>query len=387
LLLVGLFEAGAFFTTGLTDNAENTSGNNHQELLGALEDTFNYNDATALCHQAVDNTRAGLNPYAVANIVLASLRFDLLLDRTTPLRVGRFADDFPYPAAAKLDEVWEEALGDPQNIPIEIESRLAYPAGCFLLPLPFLILGVSDLRLVYLLLLLPALALVVWQAKGSLRWWLAGGILASLEIWNSLAGGETGILVVPFLLLAWVFVRRNLWVAALCLGLAIATKQTAWFFVPFFLILVLRTEGLKKAGLVAGVVGVVFLALNAPYIIMDARLWASSVLAPMGGQIFPLGVGLVALITGGYWHMDSPLLFSIVELVVGLGCVVWYYFNCKRAPYTALVLAVLPLFFAWRSLWWYFFYIDMILIAAIIINEYGAQSMFRGTASGSGFSR
>jgi hypothetical protein len=54
--------------------------------------------------------------------------------------------------------------------------------------------------------------------------------------------------------------------------------------------------------------------------------------------------------------------------------IVWYYFNCRRYPDTALVLSVLPLFFAWRSLWGYFFYFDIIMLAAILINEYGKST-------------
>jgi len=173
-------------------------------------------------------------------------------------------------------------------------------------------------------------------------------------------------------------VRRKLWVAALCLGLAAATKQIAWFFVPFFLVLVLRTMGWKKAAQAAGVAGGVFLTLNAPFIIIDAPLWFSSVLAPVGGHLFPLGTGLVALVVGGFWHLDSPLFFSVVEAMVGLGCLAWYYVNCKGAPHTALVLAAVPLFFAWRSLWAYFFYLDVILLAAVVLNEYGAKAIRGG---------
>jgi len=46
---------------------------------------------------------------------------------------------------------------------------------------------------------------------------------------------------------------------------------------------------------------------------------------------------------------------------------------CLRYPHTGPLLAVLPLFFAWRSLWPYFFYADVIILAAIIVNEYGAK--------------
>ncbi len=95
--------------------------------------------------------------------------------------MGRFANDFPYPTMTELDTVWNEARQNPNHIPPEIESRLAYPAGCFLIPLPFIAMGISDLRLIYVLLLLPALAVAVAKAPGQLRWWLLAGILVSLD--------------------------------------------------------------------------------------------------------------------------------------------------------------------------------------------------------------
>ncbi len=52
----------------------------------------------------------------------------------------------------------------------------------------------------------------------------------------------------------------------------------------------------------------------------------------------------------------------------------WHFsgtFFLPAYPHTALVLSVFPLFFAWRSLWGYFFYVDIILLAAVLVNEYG----------------
>ena len=40
-------------------------------------------------------------------------------------------------------------------------------------------------------------------------------------------------------------------------------------------------------------------------------------------------------------------------------------------------MAVLPLFFAWRSLWTYFFYIGLIILASILINEKPRKDAFR----------
>ena len=61
-------------------------------------------------------------------------------------------------------------------------------------------------------------------------------------------------------------------------------------------------------------------------------------------------------------------------IAVAIIAVLWYFFKCNRYPEMGLILGVLPLFFAWRSLWGYFFYIDIIILAAIMLNEYGIES-------------
>jgi hypothetical protein len=82
-------------------------------------------------------------------------------------------------------------------------------------------------------------------------------------------------------------------------------------------------------------------------------------------------VGIVSIVSGGYADIQSPLIFSILETAVVVAAALWYFFKCKRYPEMGLILGVLPLFFAWRSLWGYFFYIDVIILASILINEYG----------------
>ena len=73
---------------------------------------------------------------------------------------------------------------------------------------------------------------------------------------------------------------------------------------------------------------------------------------------------------GGVFEIQSPLIFSVLQIIVCVSALVWYFNNCLRYPNSGLLLAVLPLFFAWRSLWAYFFYIDIIILASVIINEY-----------------
>ena len=349
-------------------------GEKPTKLVASFENVFAYNDATALCHQATENLIEGDNPYANANVVSAMQQFGGSYDKSTPLREGKFAEIFPYPTAQELEQLWLEALEAPEQVPPELESKLGYPAGCFLLPAPFVLLGIEDIRIAYLILILPALAYVTCKIPVNMRLLFIGAVLVSLEIWNSVAAGETGALVFPFLLLAWILPRRHLWLSALFMGVAIATKQVAWFFVPFYLILIFRTMTLKKMLAVLSIIVSVFMVFNLSFIISDPKLWLTSITSSMIDNLFPLGVGIVTLVTGGVLNIQSPLIFTVLELFIGGLAIIWYFRNCRRYPHTGPILAVIPLFFAWRSLWPYFFYFDIIILAAVLIDEYGSKS-------------
>ena len=372
-LVTGLVLLVAVSSFGLGVFQVDKLGEKPAQLVTSFENVFAYNDATALCHQATENLIEGDNPYAEANVVTAMIKFSGSYDKLTPLREGSFTEVFPYPTTEDLEQLWQEASQSPEQVPPELETKLGYPAGCFLLPAPFVLMGMDDIRLVYLIFILPALAYVVLKAPKNLRFLLIGAILISLEIWNSVAAGETGSLCFPFLLLAWILPRKHLWLSALFMGVAVATKQVAWFFMPFYLILIFRTMGMKRMLSVLAIVAGVFLVTNVPFIMSDPKLWLASIMAPMTDNLFPLGVGIITLVTGGILDIQSSLIFSVLELFIGGLAVIWYFRYCLRYPHTGPLLAVLPLFFAWRSLWPYFFYADVIILAAIIVNEYGAK--------------
>jgi hypothetical protein len=368
-------------TIGLKSIGADRPKQDISRLMTSFNAVFGYNDATALSQQAAVNLLDGENPYAVSNVITATIEYNAATDKLTPLREGRFADIFPYPTAAQLDQLWREARQDPSRIPPELESKFNYPAGFFLLPTPFIWMGVPDLRLIFLIFLVPALVYVIFKVPGIYRLYFIAALIASVELWSSLAAGETGFLYFPFLLLAWVLYRRNLWVSAVFMALAVTTKQITWFLLPFYLIVIYRTMDAKKTLGVIGIVVGIFFAANIWFITSDSSLWLSSVFAPVTENMFPLGVGIISLVAGGIVNIQSPLLFGIIEIGVFLSAIVWYYFNCRRYPDTAPVLSVLPLFFAWRSLWGYFFYFDIITLAAVLINEYGGQPSGRLAAT------
>ena len=344
--------------------------NDFRQLLTEVEDGYRYNDASALSQQAIENLLHGQNPYAHANIIQALLEYNGNYTRVTPLRLGVFSDVFPAPQDSQLKQVWDKAIQNPSQIPPELESRVCYPAGSFLLPVPFVYLGISDIRIAYAIFFLAGLAYAIWVIPKKKRLIFIGVVLISLELWNSLGdGGEIGNLCFPLLMVGWLALNRNLWLSTICMGLAVATKQITWFFVPFYLIVLFKTQGLKKLLAGTAVIGGIFIIINLPFIIADPRLWFNSVTSPMTDPMFPLGNGLITIVSSGLFNIQSSLPFTILEGIVFIACILWYLRYCRRYPQTGMILAIIPLFFAWRSMFSYFFYVDIILLAYILVND------------------
>jgi hypothetical protein len=369
LFVLGLLEVMviAFVLPGYLSSADQQKS--FPQLMGGLDTVFKYNDSTALCQQAAENLLDGENPYAGSNIILALEEFHGAYDRVTPLQAGTFTGVFPYPSQSQLKQVYDRAILNHSLPPVELESKMCYPAGSFVLPAPFIAMGITDIRVVYALFVLAGLGYAVWILPKKRRFAFIGVALISLELWNSVAGGETGSLVFPLLLVAWLMIDRNIWLSAFFMGLAVSTKQTAWFFLIFYAILILRVYGLKKIAAVIGIIAVIFLGMNLPFILMDAPLWLSSIMSPMIDRMFPVGSGIITLVTGSFIYIQEQAVFTAMEMsALGVG-VVWYFVYCKRYPQTGPILSVIPLFFAWRSLWCYFFYVALISLAFILAGD------------------
>ncbi len=337
-------------------------------MATTLVDGFGYNDATALNQQASQTLLEGENPYKKSNIISAAEEFKVSPEYLTPLKEGAFATVFPYPTDEQVDAVLSKAETSTNKPPVEFESKVSYPAGSFLFQAPFVALGLKDTRWFYLLCAIAMVAVIFWKAPKNLRPLVIIAFLTNLVLWNLIGTGQTDTLYILFVLLGWIF-RRQLLLSALFMGLAATTKQTAWLFVLFYLILILRESGWKRAGQSLGVIAFTFIATNLPFIFSAPQAWMQGVLAPIIDPMFPKGAGLVAFSIAGILPPNS-LLFTLIEVVVLILAMVWYYFNCRKYPQAGLLLAVLPLFFAWRSFSLYFYFASLLVFGAVIIEEY-----------------
>jgi hypothetical protein len=71
-----------------------------------------------------------------------------------------------------------------------------------------------------------------------------------------------------------------------------------------------------------------------------------------------------------------------LEAIVFAGAIIWYIRNTGRWPYAGPIISILPLFFAWRSLWSYFFYVASIMLTMMLTeNEDKPMPLASGTSA------
>jgi hypothetical protein len=309
------------------------------------------NDGTSLDTDAAILLLQGRNPYTDSSIVDIARRFSILPDWTTPLREGMFSHLQDYPSSAEIHVAFAQALRS--GTAPEFESKVSYPALSFLSLVPFVFFhhyNVLPLFLASYVLLIATGWRSIWPA---LRPWLLVLALANIPMWDSTLGGNLDIFCFLFITLAWLQRDRS-WQSALFLGLAVASKQTAWLFVPFYGLLIWRSISFKHARQRISIAVGIFLLYNLPFILWQPDAWLTGVFTPIADPMFPLGVGIITLSNAHILPYLPGWFYWLLEGATMLVTLVWYQRWCQHYPEAAIILAVLPLFFAWRSLPSYF---------------------------------
>jgi uncharacterized membrane protein len=312
----------------------------------------------------------GHTPYMKTNIVTALAGINAPATNTTPLADGQFRGAKAYPSAEAIERVFLNVLRyRPRTIPPEFESKYNYPSGSFLFILPFVWAGLSDMRFLYALAII-AMGLYLWyRMPPSLRLLVPLLLLADVPLIASATGGQPDPLYGFFLMIGFAEWRRHS-LSSVAMGLAVAIKQLAWFFVPFYLLVVIRKYGWRQAGRRCALMSVIFLTLNGPFIVQSPGSYLASISAPMVDPMFPLGIGIIALFVSSVFPMLPKIAFTLAEMTAWLAVICWFDRARYLTPASGAVLAMLPLFFAWRSLVNYF-YLVPILALAVVLTENG----------------
>jgi 4-amino-4-deoxy-L-arabinose transferase-like glycosyltransferase len=185
-----------------------------------------------------------------------------------------------------------------------------------------------------------ALLWFLWPMTGALLAALAALLVAGAPI--AAGYGASALMDGPmslFLLLAFCLSASSRpWAAGLCWGLAAASKQTAWFLLPFFLAAVWVGDYAPRASLKR-------FAQGSAWILLPLLLWSAAFQHPRLGMVLlmkanqpEVGPGWVGL--GGRWvHWMSlgeglfqgPWIFSFL-LVCGLAGSAWLFWRWRKRP-------------------------------------------------------
>src|SRR5438876_6435806 len=310
------------------------------------------NDGTSLDTNAAVLLLHGKNPYTDSNMLDLARHFSIQPNWTTPLQRGQFANRLDYPTMVDFQTVLDTDLK--AGTAPEFESKVSYPSLSFLTLVLFALFHDYNVLPFYLLSYLLLVAIAWKVARPDMRKWVLLLAVANVPMWSSTAGANLDIFYTLLIVLVWLL-RDKRWSSAVFLGLALASKQIAWFFIPFYLIMVMRHYGLKETIYRLAIAGSIGLAINLPFILWNPQAWIAGVLAPVADPMFPMGVGLINLSVTHLLPFFPKWVYNAMEAGAMLASLVWYWRICKKFPEAAMLLAVLPLFFAWRSLASYFY--------------------------------
>lgn len=349
------------------------------------------NDGTTLDHYAAQQLIEGHNPYVTTNVISAVRFLHQDPANVTPLRQGGFASRSPvdYPTKAELRAVFAQRESDPSQA-VEFESRVSYPALAFLPLAPFVWVGLPSVVLFFALCLLALVVLMVRSAPAETRFWLVLLVLADTPLLNAALVGDLDVFYVLLLFIAWRWWRRPV-ISTIAFGLALAAKQLAWFFAPFYLVLVWRRLGPRAAlgRLVGG--AAIFAAINAPFFVNNPGAWLRGVLAPQIDPMFPLGNGLIRLSLSGIVPLAPSAVYLALEALAIVACILLYWRQRHPAVGVGFALPVMPLWFAWRSLTTYFYFVTLPALVLTLAEgesetqlDEGAPSRTLAMATGAG---
>lgn len=295
-------------------------------LAGAflIHATPYHSDSVVATHGAAELLMAGRHPYA---------DFDM------PAQLRRFG----------LTPGWATDLEDGSEL-----ATFNYPVLAALVPVPAIAIGITDIRILYLVEVLVLIGLVALSATEPWRAFAIAAAIGNVAIVRQFVAAGVDPTWALLVLVAWLW-RRRTWSGAV-LGLALAARQTAWPIAPFLIAWAWRRYGRREAVKRAALAGGVALLIHAPLLVGDAA-------AVIGGVTDVLVRPLVA---GG---VGPSLLFgSAVPRMVYLGCaaaallvvaVLWW--RSRRGP-SPLVLPLAPLYLASRALQSYFALLPLFLL-------------------------
>ena len=254
-----------------------------------------------------------------------------------------------------------------------ILTTFQYPALHFLVFVPFVLLGLQDMRWVLVLFELGVILTLYLKGPRKLRPMLLLPLFAGSDLMiNFTAASVSDALWVLPLLFAAFYLERPL-ALGLFYGLACAMKQTPWFLAPFLLIYLLKTEEGKRlrdriwpAAKFSATTIAVFLAINLPFMLPNPTAWFGNVLTPMTQDLVINSQGLSSLTVIGLLPVGK-IFYTVFFASVFLVLVVNYYVYFDNLRYVFWIFPGIALWFSYRALTNYIIYWTPLMLVSIIL--------------------
>ena len=248
-----------------------------------------------------------------------------------------------------------------------------YPALHFLVFVPFVLLGLRDMRWVLVLFELGVVLTLYLKGPRKLRPMLLLPLFAGSDLMiNFTAASVSDALWVLPLLFAAFCLERPL-ALGFFYGLACAMKQTPWFLAPFLIIYLIRAEDHKllreKLWPTAKFVGTtiaVFLAINLPFMLPNPTAWFGNVLTPMTEDLVIHSQGLSSLTEVGLLSVGK-IFYTVVFASVFLVLIVNYYVYFDKLRYAFWIFPGIALWFSYRALTNYIIYWTPLMLVSMIL--------------------
>ena len=298
-------------------------------------------DSVTVPHRAAELLLNGQNPYRDLDVAEAVAHFGVPDILTTHLENGT-----------------------------ELHS-LNYPALSFLSVTPFVAAGLTDIRAIYLGELIILVLICVRRVQVPWRPLMAAAVVGNTIIirQNVLAGVDP--LWALLLAIGILFIDRRV-LSAAAIGLAAADRQPAWFFVPFYLLIVWKRDGRGEALRRGAIAAALFAIPNLPFAVMAPDAFFNGVSAPMLGALEPYGVGFVGFGTNALMPLLPRGVYGALSVLLFVGLLWLLARRWRDLPNAALIFPSVSLWFAWRSLQNYFSFAGVFAMAgdeAVVTGE------------------
>jgi uncharacterized membrane protein len=252
-------------------------------------------------------------------------------------------------------------------------TTFQYPALHFLVFVPFVWLGLGDMRWVIFAFEIGAMLTLYFSCPQNLRPMILLPLFAGSDLMiNFTAASVTDMLWVLPLAFAALSLKKPM-VSGVFYGISCAFKQIPWLLAPFLLIYMLQIDKhastrsrLRRALTFTAATGAVFLAVNAPFMISAPGIWFSNVLTPIASDLVALSQGPSVLTQVGLVEVGRTF-YTVLAVGILIVLLVNFQVYFEKLKYIFWVFPGIILWFSYRALTNYVIYWMPLLLLSLVL--------------------